>query len=325
MIGDAAHLPRISVVIPVYKPNMEYLEATIRSVVDSGVASEAVEIVMVDSTGDRSVLDSVVRRYPFIRHHRNENVGIARNWNRCIEVASCDWVHILHADDLVLPGYYDELLRAEAQTDISVFVSRFFIIDELGNVTSVSHLEQKKPGFLDGAPRRIVARNTIQCPSIAVRRDVYRSVGGFNSDLRYVLDWEMWFRISLRYPMWYVPKPLACFRMHSMSETPRAKASGESARDMIKGVRIVSAYAPSYGREARQYGAQHILNTAVEFLMVRKWIEAGTQLRLAPLCLPQIVLRLSYIRCWIWVFRIIMKNSIMKIFGPVTSGASNRP
>ena len=32
--------------------------------------------------------------------------GLAGIWNRCIERARGEWVHILHQDDIVLPGFY---------------------------------------------------------------------------------------------------------------------------------------------------------------------------------------------------------------------------
>ena len=42
-------------------------------------------------------------------HREPKNNGLGRIWNRCIERARGEWVHILHQDDIVLPGFYKHL------------------------------------------------------------------------------------------------------------------------------------------------------------------------------------------------------------------------
>lgn len=308
---------QISVAIPVYKPNIGFLQETLTSVFNCGVDHELLEVIVVNDFSTDDTVSNLIDNYSgSVKYYKNQlSLGIAGNWNRCIELATCEWIHILHQDDLVLPGFYQELLETQRKNGIEAFVSRCFLINDHGNITSVSRLEQEAAGFMEGAPDKVIQTNTIQCPSIVVKKDVYSTIGGFNPGLKYVLDWEMWFRVSLNYQIWYVPKPLVCFRQHSMSETSRVKASGESARDIIKGVSIVSEYAPSFVLKAREYGARHIVNTAIEFLMIRRWKEAAYQLTLASLCLPQVVARLNYLKCWMWCLRIVIKKGLLKIVG----------
>ena len=45
--------------------------------------------------------------------------------------------------------------------------------------------------------------------SIAVRREAYECLGGFDARLKCSEDWEMWVRIAARYPIWHEPAPLA--------------------------------------------------------------------------------------------------------------------
>ena len=42
-------------------------------------------------------------------HCERGNLGLAGIWNRCIERARGEWVHILHQDDLVFPRFYQSL------------------------------------------------------------------------------------------------------------------------------------------------------------------------------------------------------------------------
>jgi hypothetical protein len=38
----------------------------------------------------------------------------------------------------------------------------------------------------------IAQRQRVQCPAAVVARSTYESVGGYRTDLRLALDWEMW-------------------------------------------------------------------------------------------------------------------------------------
>lgn len=302
--------PKISISIPVYKPDPIFFKETLNSILNSGITPDLIEILVVnDSPGDSSVRCVLEQISNKIRYYENDNqLGIAGNWNRCIELSNGEWIHILHQDDIVLPGFYQELLIAQENKQIDAFTARYFIINGKGNITAISHLEQDNVGIFDNASQKIIATHTIQCPSIVVKKEVYNCIGGFNSDLKYVLDWEMWARISLNHIIWYCPKPLVCFRVHSASETPRLKQTGESARDMIKGVKIIASFAPNYEILARNFGVVHIIRTAQDFLTVRQWRAAATQLKLAPICLPSVVFKLNYINCWIWLLKIVTKN-----------------
>ena len=36
-----------------------------------------------------------------------QNLGLAGNWNRCVELSSGSWVTILHQDDLLTPVFFE--------------------------------------------------------------------------------------------------------------------------------------------------------------------------------------------------------------------------
>ncbi len=60
-----------------------------------------------------------------------ENRGLAGCWNACIERARGEWVHILHQDDYVLPGFYEEVGEiARLQPDAGLIAVRSFFVNE---------------------------------------------------------------------------------------------------------------------------------------------------------------------------------------------------
>ena len=53
------------------------------------------------------------------------------------------------------------------------------------------------------------------------------------------LDWDMWQRIALAYPIWYEPELLACYRVHTGSETMRLRRMGGDFADEAKAIPII--------------------------------------------------------------------------------------
>src|SRR3972149_3665070 len=95
-------MPKVSVCIPSYN-HARYIGASIESVLAQSF--EDWELVIVDnfSTDDtQAVVKSF--RDPRIRSYASDrNVGLVRNWNRCVSLARGEYVGILPADDIYLP------------------------------------------------------------------------------------------------------------------------------------------------------------------------------------------------------------------------------
>src|SRR6187431_1946472 len=97
--------PYWSVMIPSYNPRAEYLEETLKSVLQEDPGPDQMQIEVVDDGSKDNAASEVARRVGAGRltfHAEPQNRGLANTWNRCIERAHGHWVHILHQDDLVL-------------------------------------------------------------------------------------------------------------------------------------------------------------------------------------------------------------------------------
>jgi glycosyltransferase involved in cell wall biosynthesis len=234
--------PFWSVMIPTYNAT-DLLEMTLRSVLDQDPGPDRMEIVVVDDCSPNGNAEEIVRSLASdrVRFHRGEvNVGLAGNWNRCVALSRGRWVHILHQDDLVQPGFYERLSRADqAEPRPGAAFCQHAFIDAAGNWQLISSLERRSPGLIEDWLERIVDYQRVQCPSIVVRRDVYEHLGGYLPDLIYALDWEMWIRIALHYPVWYEPTVLACWRRHDKSETARLLKLGTAYTDVEKTISLI--------------------------------------------------------------------------------------
>jgi glycosyltransferase involved in cell wall biosynthesis len=247
-VPEGVKRPLFSVMIPVYNPREDYLDLALRSVLDQDLGPDQMQIEVVDDGSTNGIPEKVVRRLSpdrisFIR--RDPNVGLSRIWNLCIQRARGRLVHIFHQDDLVMPGFYQGIRDVfDQEPEIGAAFCQFSFIDENGNCLKLSSLEMKKPGILPHWLERIAVENNIQCPAVVVKRSVCEELGGFHPELVYNLDWEMWKRIAVRYPFGYVPRPLACWRVHSSSETSHLARFGLDTIDVCKSIDISRTYLP---------------------------------------------------------------------------------
>ena len=280
--------PFWSVMIPAYN-STKFLGKTLESVLAQDPGPEAMQIEVVDGYSTMDLPEPVVKqiagdRVSVFRHP--QPVSMAGNWNSCIDRARGQWVHILHTDDVVLPGFYAQLRQSlEHNPEVGAAFTRWTKIDEDGRTLEVSALESQTPGILPDGLERIAAAQIIQFPAMVVRKRAYQAVGGFRDDLSYALDWEMWVRIASRYPVWYEPEPLACYRVHTNSETARLRQLGEDLSDQAKAIPIMVRYLPPRAR-AREELALRLLDIAKGLFVVRQPRGSGrcivSALRLAP-------------------------------------------
>src|SRR5205823_14182888 len=67
------------------------------------------------------------------------NLGLMPNFNRCIELARGNLVHILHSDDYVEPTFYHVIADFAARyPDCAFLASRGFIVDQEEVIVGVS-------------------------------------------------------------------------------------------------------------------------------------------------------------------------------------------
>jgi len=283
--------PQLSVAIPTWRPRLDHLERAVASVVAQVADGAAdVEILLVDDASpDFDPHAFAVRNAPgritVLRadHHR----GIAANWNACLAAARGRWVHLLHQDDWVLPGFYAALAhgaRADPRVAAAFCAARYVEAD--GRDWTPRLVPMRIPGVLADWQTHVFVRLAIQCSAIVVRRDVYETLGGFDPGLRYALDWDMWRRIAARHPLWFHPEPLAAYRKHAGSETARQAADGQHLVEMFDGIARSAALLPASDasrvvRRARFHAAVFAVENAVALLRTGQLRAARRQLAAA--------------------------------------------
>jgi glycosyltransferase involved in cell wall biosynthesis len=273
-LTEEAHRPFWSVMIPAYNC-ANYLVETLNSVLAQDPGAEEMQIEVVDDCSSKDDPEAVVKelgkgRVSYFRHPNN--YGAIPTFNTCIQRAKGYWVHILHGDDLVVPGFYSRFRESlEKQPTVGAAFCRSILIDDHGQQRSLSSLQRPTPGILSDWIERIAVTQQIETPAIIVRRSVYEKLGGFHLELFHAADWEMWKRIAVYYPVWYEPQPLAYYRIHSASDTSRLIRTGANIANIRRAIEISELYLPStivgkISNQSRENYAFAALNIARQML-----------------------------------------------------------
>lgn len=238
--------------IPTYRPQGAFLRKTLESVLQQDPGIDEMQIEVVDDCSPDGNVETMVRAIagPRVQVSRTpKNLGLAGCWNTCIGRANGQWVHLLHHDDYVLPGFYEKLKRtAEQQYEVALVASRCFGVDEQGVIQGVTPRARE----LEEDHRAVASffySNPLQCPGVVVRRKFYETHGGFREDLLFVLDVEMWARAVGLAGGVVIPEVLACHRASAGQATSRMERSGESLRDVERLIQIYAERYPAFDRK----------------------------------------------------------------------------
>lgn len=270
--------PFWSVMIPTFN-KVHYLEQTLRSVLEQAPGEDEMQIEVINDCPDSAVqaeLEAIVKkvggnRIKFYRHSQL-NIGQTAIFNLCLERAQGQWIHLLHDDDFVLPGFYQTLRNIiEKEPKIGAAFCRHYYVDSENHQRSISTLERETPGILENWIERIAVSQRIQPSSMVVKRSIYEQLGGFCPQAKSAADWEMWTRISAHYPIAYEPQILAAYRLHLSSWTSRLIQGGENITDTLKSIEISQSYllenqAIDLSNQAKEHYGLYAISTAQQML-----------------------------------------------------------
>jgi glycosyltransferase involved in cell wall biosynthesis len=165
-----------------------------------------VEIIVVDdcsSDEEYNELDDAITKFDKTHQvylSRNDtNLGMTKNFNRCMKLATGDWFGLIGSDDYYKPGAIDravKLLHSLKYTGLIVY--------------------SRSSKYTLTNPGNEAVRN-LQLPSGSGNfwhRSIYEDLGRFDERLTFSPDAEYWYRIATKYPVLGVPEKYSVYREH---------------------------------------------------------------------------------------------------------------
>ena len=209
---------RFSVIIPLYN-KAPYIKKALGSVM--GQTYKDYELVVVDdgSTDDsyrdaKDVLEDSGLNYQLL-HQENAGVSTARNHG--VAVSQGDYLCFLDADDwwdLAFLENMDSLITKNSEAGI--YGTNYFYVKNGRNRVCVTTAET---GYINYCK---VYAEKLQMPlwtgAVCIPRSVFKEFGGFRSHLKLGEDFDLWIRISLKYKVAFLNKPLSFYNQDSDAE-----------------------------------------------------------------------------------------------------------
>ncbi|MEX0612392.1 MAG: glycosyltransferase, partial [Pirellulales bacterium] len=251
-LAEGVPRPRWSVMIPAYNSARTIAE-TLQSVLSQAQAEDEMQIAVVDnvSTDETlAVVEQTVAAHPSCRriqiHQNPSNLGMIGNFNACLRLARGELVHLLHADDLIRPGFYAAVeARIQQYPEAELYAARVFTIDSQGELEYITS-RLARAGPLTAFD--VAYENQLYPPGVVVRRAGYERVGGYSNVIAYLPDWEMWTRLLEHRPGAFINEPLACYRQTPGNATDVFSRTAADLRDMMRFGDVLARRVPNFSR-----------------------------------------------------------------------------
>jgi GT2 family glycosyltransferase len=266
-VPEGTPRPFWSVMVPAYNCD-DYLRRTLASVLEQDPGPDDMQIEVIDDCSTQGNPAAVAREVGRGRvdFHRNpRNLGATDTFNVCLQRSRGRWVHILHGDDAVLPGFYAAYSRLiQGQPSVAMVIGQSIVIDEHDHWTSLigPDVPADSPVLRDFCCEQAVG-HLGQFASWVIRREMLEQVGGFCTLFGHCADFELAFRIGQAGPVGCLPRAYALYRVHSASDTRRLMVSGHNIYERVLVTRLnLSRLPPDACQEKRRVWRRHLANTA---------------------------------------------------------------
>ncbi len=208
--------PLVSVIIPTYN-RLEFLKEAIASVQRQTYAP--LEIIVVDDGSNDKTEEKIPYLFPSITFLRQSHQGVSAARNKGIKQAKGSYIAFLDSDDLWLPRKLEEEMNIlQANPSLSICYTDEIWIRRGVRVNPMKK-HQKHGGWIYPycLPLCIISPS-----SVILRREVFDRVGLFDESLPACEDYDLWLRVTARYPVHFIEKHLIVKRGGHEDQLSRA-------------------------------------------------------------------------------------------------------
>jgi glycosyltransferase involved in cell wall biosynthesis len=230
-------IPKVSVCIPTFNA-ASYVGATIDSVLKQKF--QDFEIIIVDNCSTDHT-EAIVAEHKLLSEkiffYKNEqNIGMADNFNKCLEYARGEYIKYLCADDLLLPDCLEQMVSGlDTHPEVSLVCGGRLSINGYGNSFGL-HRYSSQTQIVQGhkaITRCLFGLNFIGEPSAVLFRKS-ELLARFRNDLPQLMDMDLWFRLLEKGHLLSIKIALCAIRFHDAQMTQQNINSGKFIEDYIR-------------------------------------------------------------------------------------------
>lgn len=214
--SNFAYQPLVSIIIPVYNPEREWLEQALDSVMSQVYSNW--ELCICDDGSNREGVREILSRYERLDDrikvkYSERNTGISGASNEALSLAAGEFVGLLDHDDELTPDALFEIVKLlQEHPEADLVYTDEDKIDETGN--------RRGPHFKpDWSPDLLLSHNYITHLCV-YRRQLLEQVGGFRKGFEGSQDYDLLLRVTEKTNnIYHIPKILYHWKMVEGSVT----------------------------------------------------------------------------------------------------------
>jgi glycosyltransferase involved in cell wall biosynthesis len=227
----------VAVVVTTYN-HASFLEAALRSALAQSVPPD--EVIVVDD-GSTDHPERVTARFAAVRCIRQPNAGLSAARNTGWRAATSEFVVFLDADDRLLPdALATNLRRLGAEPEAAFSYGGYVDVDAVSGRRDVAEFLPATEGYPSLLRRNLIGMHA----AVMYRRSRLAEIGGFSEELSACEDYDVYLRMSLRFPIVWGPGPLAEYWHH------RENMSRDSAMMLRSALAVLRRQSSSARRHA---------------------------------------------------------------------------
>lgn len=241
----------ISIVTPSYNQG-RFIEETIKSVL-SQEGDFQLDYIIVDGGSTDDTVE-IIKKYERLLEKGKWPVrckGIRFRWvsekdqgqsdaiTKGFAMAEGTVITWLNSDDTYLNGAIADVMHVfKDRAGLEVVYGMAYFTDESG-----VRVGKYPTGSFDR--KRLATFNFICQPSTFFTRTALEKAGGIDTGLHYVMDYDLWIRISNHFSFEFLQEYLATYRLHTESKTVSARHALENQRECLATVMKYYHWAPA--------------------------------------------------------------------------------
>ncbi|MEQ1636033.1 MAG: glycosyltransferase family A protein [Methylococcales bacterium] len=193
----------VSVIIPTYNRN-QLLQRALQSVLAQ--TKPAFEIIVVDDGSEDGTASMLRQQFPQVACYYQSNSGVSIARNLGIQQAKGDWLAFLDSDDT----WHPQKLNRQMAALVAEPGYRICHTDEIwirkGVQVNPAQKYTKQGGWMFQQCLPVCA---LSPSTVLIHREVFEEVGLFDPQLPACEDYDLWLRITARYPVLLLDQPLS--------------------------------------------------------------------------------------------------------------------
>lgn len=255
---------KVSVILPAYNAE-KYIKEAVDSILSQTFRD--FELIVINDCSKDST-EQILLSYtdPRLVYVKNEqNLGVAGTLNKGLSLARGTYVARMDADDISLPERFEmQVAYLDAHPDVAVLGTNVETFNENGPLYT---------GWSATDPKQMKVDLFFSCglahPSVMMRADVIRELGGYDMAFEGLEDYDLWCRVAEKHGVTTLPDILFRYRVHSAQVTKNPSQKYLQRLNNLKhrqleklGVSPDSAGAALYFADKRPETKEEICDTA---------------------------------------------------------------